>query len=187
MARWQKMTATMIAVEVAVAAGLEFRWRFCRLAVAVLAAANLALPVGAQDLDPHRIYEERCGSCHASHAGTFVRENIVRQDGQLKTRSGGRDLSAFLNAGHGKLAAPEIAALLAHFESILLAGGVYEEKCRICHDRAVDLARLQLIIKEDRLLGRYTGRDIGKFLQEHGRLDPMEIEKMIAVLRRQLL
>jgi hypothetical protein len=51
------------------------------------------------------------------------------------------------------------------------AAGQFREHCAICHDHARELARLELIIVDGRLRGRYSGRDMAEFLKEHGRLD----------------
>ena len=80
----------------------------------------------------------------------------------------------------------EIDALVKHFGAMLKTGWLYERKCIVCHERAVDLARLHLIEREGRLEGRYTGRDIASFLTDHGRLAPAEIATVLAMLRRQL-
>lgn len=157
---------------------------FARIAFAVVC---LTQHVGAQTLDPHQVYEQRCGGCHTAHAGDFAGDYLVRSQGKLLTRKSSRELREFLGGGHCKLTAEEIDALSVHFENILKSGGLFQDKCRICHDRAVDLARHNLILREGKLTGRYSGRDIAEFLQDHGRLQQDEIEKMISVLKRQLL
>ena len=76
--------------------------------------------------------------------------------------------------------------MVEHLEAILVSGGVFREKCTACHRRAVGLARTWLVLKDGKVTGRYTGRDIGAFLENHGRLTEDEIPKVLAMLERQL-
>lgn len=140
----------------------------------------------AQELDPHRVYEQKCSGCHAPHAGDFVWDSLTDTADGLAGRKSGRPLRDFLEQGHGRLSAPEIDALLEQFALIRQSGRLFRTKCRICHDSAVELARHDLILEDDRLTGRYSGRDIADFLNGHGRLTPSETEQMIEVLTRAL-
>jgi len=76
----------------------------------------------------------------------------------------------------------EIALFLRVFARQIASGGLYQGRCEICHDRARELARLELVIREGRLVGRYTGRDIAAFLTWHGRLDAAEAALMTEAL-----
>lgn len=151
----------------------------------VLLAIGSAAPA-AQSLDPHALYEGRCAGCHAPHAGDFVPDNLTRRDGRIVGRDGGQELRAFLAGGHGRLEPLEVDVMVAHLAAILEAGGLYRENCLVCHDRAVVLARRELALRGDRLVGRYTGRDIALFLENHGRLEGPEIETILRMLERQL-
>ena len=141
----------------------------------------------AQDLDPHALYEGSCARCHESHAGEFVPKGLVRRGERILGRESGKELRAFLAAGHGRLAPGEVDAMVAHLAFILEAGGLFRDKCLICHDRAVVLARRELILRDGRLIGRYTGRDIAVFLENHGRLDGDEVATILNMLERQLV
>lgn len=140
----------------------------------------------AQALDPHHLYEEKCSGCHAQHAGKFVRDRLKRQGGRIVSDNTGRDLLRFLAGGHGKLEARGVDVLIAHFTNILTSGPIFRDRCLICHDRAVDLARHRLVLRNGVLLGRYTGHRIDDFLNHHGRLEGDEIPKTLDMLRRQL-
>jgi mono/diheme cytochrome c family protein len=118
----------------------------------------------------HRLFEERCGRCHA-HAGDLVHEKLSLVNGVLRSRAKGRDIRGFLRRHH----APADPALAEALYSMLarVAGGQgrFKEQCAICHVRASKLAKNKLIIADGQLRGRYTSNDIRKFLAGHGRLD----------------
>ncbi len=149
-------------------------------------AAGLSTIARAQDADVHEIYERSCGGCHAPHAGEFARATLSVRDGRVVSQKSGRDVEAFLGQGHGGVSPSEASALVRQFRSILSTGGVFEAKCRICHDRAVVLARANLIVCDGKLRGRYSGKDTAEFLSHHGRLEPAEIQTMLAMFKRQL-
>lgn len=155
------------------------------LSGAAFLAAMLA-GASAQSADLHALYERHCAGCHAPHAGDFVRDSLERRDGGLVGRRNGREIRAFLAAGHGHLDAGEAVAMAAHLAAIAKANGLFQDKCRICHDRAADFARRRLILRDGRLEGRYTGRQIKPFLSGHGRLEAREIETILEMLARQL-
>ncbi len=164
--------------------------RYCRqLAVILTLVTGLSFWANhsvAQLPDPHQIYENKCGGCHTAHAGEFARDKLQQSNGELTIRSSSKDLRAFFLAGHGKLTTAEIEPLITHMRKILASGGLFQEKCRMCHDRAVEFSRLNLMITDGRLTGRYSNRDIAEFLRHHGRLEKDEVATMIEVLRRQL-
>ncbi|MEP3275840.1 MAG: hypothetical protein ABJN26_14675 [Stappiaceae bacterium] len=141
----------------------------------------------AQQSDPHQIYEQNCGGCHAAHAGDFAFESTVATENGLVGKQSARLLSDLLEAGHGKLTAEESGILIRHLENILKSGRVYRDKCINCHDSAVELARGQLIVRDGVLVGRYSDRDIAKFLSGHGRLTEAEVTTIVEVFERQLI
>ena len=95
----------------------------------------------AQTIDPHALYEQHCSGCHAPHAGDFARDNLERVGDKIVVRGTGKGLRSLLARGHGKLSPPEIDAMVAHLASILESGALFQEKCFICHGRAVAFAR----------------------------------------------
>lgn len=142
----------------------------------------LALTVSdARAVDFHTVFEDRCTSCHG-HAGAFVRENLAIVDGTLAS-SRGKPLTNFLKRHAGGLTPDEIALFEEVFKMQIVADGLYEERCTICHDSARELARLELMVRDGVLIGRYTGRDIGEFMQLHGRLTSSEAERMTEALQ----
>ena len=140
----------------------------------------------AYSADPHEIFESRCALCHGEHAGRFTRESIVLRDGVLQGRNSGAALEPFLASHVGGQDAETVALLTEMFRLQLASGGLFEARCRICHERARDLARLTLVLRNGGLIGRYSGRDIRSFLDRHGRLSAREAETLHALLRWQL-
>ena len=136
--------------------------------------------------DPHELYEQKCGTCHESHGGEFVGKHLMRFESRVVGRQTGKELRSFLERGHGKLSSEEVDAMVLHLTSILDRGALYREKCLLCHDRAVLLARRRLIFQDGELIGRYSDRDMAEFLQNHGRLEKAEIDVILQMLKSQL-
>ncbi|SLN28299.1 hypothetical protein PEL8287_01275 [Roseovarius litorisediminis] len=148
------------------------------LYVAATVAAVADPVVGANF---HELFEERCLSCHG-HAGPFMRDHVTLDENTL-TSSRGQSLDDFLDHHAGGLSAPEKALFLDVFRAQITSEGLFESKCRNCHDRAFEFARLRLAIRDDRLVGRYSGNDIAEFLTRHGRLSGSEAQQMTNALR----
>ena len=131
--------------------------------------------------DFHELFERRCAACHG-HAGDFARESLVIVEGELRGRESGRPVRAFLATHRGGLA-PETAAL---FTEVLFrqveSGGLFQTHCAICHVRARDLVQARLIVVDGRLLGRYSGADMGVFLRGHGRATEEEADRLYDAL-----
>ncbi len=144
-------------------------------------------PPASPVIDPHALYEARCSGCHAPHGGDFAKQSLKAVDGVVIGARSGRPLGQILPSHRGTTQTPdEVKALVDHFGAILPTGWLYQDKCLGCHDRAVVLARSHLIVRDDALVGRYSGRDIAAFMSGHGRLDPRQRDIILAMLRRQL-
>ncbi len=135
-------------------------------------------------IDPHAVYEENCAGCHEGHAGEFAFSNLELKDGNVAGIKSGTKLSTYLSRGHGRLEVPEQAALEQHLATIVLSGQTYRVKCMGCHDRAIELARGRLVVKDGVLIGRYSQRDIAGFLEDHGRLTEDEVAPLVSTLTR---
>lgn len=163
------------------------RLQFPTLLALLISALMTISPVAvAQSADPHDLYEQRCSSCHTDHAGAFVQESILREEGKLVGRDSGLDVRAFLSRGHGKLSAAEVEVMMTHLTSILDAGALFRDNCVICHGRAVLFARNHLGMKDGVLIGRYSGRAVEDFLETHGRLETSEIGVVVEALSNQI-
>lgn len=162
------------------------RERFGLLLVA-LAILLGWLPVHAQSVDPHALYESRCTRCHEPHASEFARAQLKTEGDIVIGTETGEELSALLDGHRGtNLTTVEIRALVDHFAAMMTTGWIYQKKCTLCHEPAVKLARIWLIMRDGRLMGRYTGRDIEVFLGNHGRLTAEEVQIVTKMLQRQL-
>ncbi|MGH1482734.1 MAG: hypothetical protein ACRBM6_29165 [Geminicoccales bacterium] len=136
-----------------------------------MASASLAEPI-----DPHALFETRCGQCH-NRAGDLARQTLVIENGELVSKKNGRRLLDFLPGHFGKLTDDEISVLREVFQRQVQSGGLSQEKCRHCHEPARILARRNLILYDGGLLGRHTGDDIKRVLTCHGRM--IEVEQAI--------
>ncbi|MDT8327417.1 MAG: hypothetical protein RQ750_08550 [Roseovarius sp.] len=142
----------------------------------------------AQALDPHDRFEAECLACHG-HAGAFARR-YLRLDGTTPLTSDGAPVAEFLGHHRGGLPDPEIAAMVAMFRAQLLSDGLFaapEKRCLFCHDRAHDFAHQRLVLRGDRLVGRYTDRDVAGFLPGHAGLTPLEADQIYRILEGFLL
>ena len=156
-------------------------------ALAVLAFLALPGAATAQTIDPHAVFETRCSGCHKGHAGAFARTSLfLSPDGVVTGKKKKMPVRDFLAAHFGKLSQEEAAVLTDMFARQIRTGGLYERKCRTCHDSASHLARTRLYLQDKKLVGRFTARDINEFLTGHGRLEPSEIEIMRTMLDWQL-
>lgn len=150
----------------------------------ILLAAGLATGVASDALaaDFHQTFEARCAACHG-HAGDFARAHLSEgADGALQGAQTGRDVAAFLRGHAGGLSQAEIEQFVTVFRRQLASGAFYSQRCDICHDRAYELARLRLVLRDGRLVGRYSGRDMAAFLPGHARMTQDEAQQMLEAL-----
>jgi hypothetical protein len=139
----------------------------------VVLLSTIAPLAMAEAIDPHALFENRCGRCH-DHAGDLARETLLIEKGELVIKKSGQRLLDFLPDHFGKLTADETSVLSETFRQQIRTGGLYQKKCRDCHGSARNLAERELILRNDQLIGRYTGADIKRFLTYHGRLSDVE-------------
>ncbi|WP_323769418.1 hypothetical protein [Antarctobacter sp.] len=154
--------------------------------LAGLMVVSGAFGASAQQADPHTLYESACAKCHAAHAGDFVFESLMMTGDGLVGQTTGLPVASFLASGHGRISAAEAEVLARHFTSIHEGGQLFQQKCYVCHQRAVLLSQLKLIERDGQLTGRYSGRDIADFLIDHGRLTPEEVPVIVERLTTNL-
>jgi hypothetical protein len=147
--------------------------------------ASLTFAGAARAEDPHALFEDRCGRCHG-HAGPFVAEAVVLQDSQAVTKADAEPLADFLRGHRGRLTTGEVTALTAHMTRIAERSGLFRGKCRDCHESARDLAHDKLVLRDGRVVGRYSDRDMADFLPGHGRATSEDVQSLLAMLREQL-
>ena len=143
--------------------------------VALAAVWMIAGTVQSDESDYHSRFHALCGGCHA-HSGPFARGRLAIVDGQLVGRATGRPVERFLRRHPGGLSTAEIALFRDVMQRQVEAGSLFQDKCAICHGRAVELAAANLGISEGELRIRYNGETVRDFLTDHGRLDDREIE-----------
>lgn len=79
----------------------------------------------------------------------------------------------------GALTAPTASAADSMHE-------LFQDKCRMCHESYRDVARIKLTLKDGRLVGLYTGRDMLEFMAGHGRLTAAEVPAVVTRMARDL-
>lgn len=156
------------------------------LAVAALLLVRLHA-AGAQVLDPHKIYEQRCASCHQPHSVGLVRDHLTLKDGKVITVEDGRELAALL-ANHAKvqLSSAEIGALVKQFGAMLQTGFLFQDRCFNCHGPASVFARTTLKLADGQVVSKATGQPMTDFLKGHGRLTEDGQRIVLDMLKRQL-
>lgn len=152
---------------------------FAALMSTMTGFAGVAAAQSNQPPDFHVIFEERCLRCHG-HAGPFVMDALSLVDGVL-VGSDGRPVEPLLRAHFGGLDRDTLRLFLDTFETQVRSGGLFRERCVFCHGPAYHFARLNLVVNDGLLTGRYSGRDIGLFLRNHGRLNPEQAARMTEV------
>ena len=129
------------------------------------------------------LFQERCSDCHGE-AGDFAPAHLDFGQGTLRARRSGTALDDFLRRHPGRLNEAERSDLIATLAMIVTTGGQFRQRCAVCHGHAERFARSHLVIRDGRLRGRYSGRDIAAFLPGHGRLDAEGAAFFDTVLRR---
>ncbi|MCK5445973.1 MAG: hypothetical protein KAI73_10140 [Rhodospirillaceae bacterium] len=145
--------------------------------------ASFTLATEAYSFDVHELFETRCGQCH-QHSGDVAQERLVIAKGILRGRTSGNDILVFLPKHHGRPNPKETAALYDLFFSQVKGGGVFKDRCAICHVSAREFARLNLIRDCDVVRGRYTGNNLTEFLVNHGRIGADEVDFFIQLMAR---
>lgn len=140
-------------------------------------------PMASEAVLQPGLFQTLCGRCH-DRAGVLVRDSLDVTDGILRARRSGRELSKFLPGHFGRPSPQQVDAVSQALLRIARQQGRFQTRCGICHASAEDLARHELIIVDGTLLGRYSGRKIGAFLERHGTSSAEEAAFFEAVLRR---
>ncbi|MBL8564183.1 MAG: hypothetical protein JNM89_00530 [Hyphomicrobiaceae bacterium] len=138
-------------------------------------------------IDPHALYEQRCGSCHYEHGADLARKKLKIVDGTIRIARTGKAVESLLAQHHGvTLTSEETAALVGLFDIGLRSKGVFQKHCALCHTSGVTFTRKSIAVKDGRLYARKAGTEIGPFLGQHSRATPSEIELLIEMMKYQL-
>lgn len=160
--------------------------------VVVLAIAALLLvrlhAAGAQTLDPHKLYEEKCARCHQPHAYSLVREHLMLEEGKVVTKAGSKAVASLL-ASHARQALPqgEIDALVKQFGAMLKTGWLFQDRCFSCHGPASVFARTTLKLAGGNVVSKGSSVAMSELLKSHGGLyDDAQRATILEMLKRQL-
>ncbi len=143
--------------------------------VLILLAGAPSAAAQSDGVDYHRRFESLCGPCHG-HSGPFARHSLEIVNGTLVGRTTGVPVQRFLRRHPGGLTQADIARFRDVMHRQVEAGGVFQDRCAICHGRAVELAAANLVFANGDLLIRYSRVPVRGYLANHGRLEPREIE-----------
>jgi hypothetical protein len=165
----------------------QYTWRCLPFGLFVLQVLFLSPPTMAQSLigDPHALFEDRCGRCHG-HAGAFALEKLTIENDEVVGQRSGKVVLKTLASHFGRLTDVEARQVVDMFRRQIEAGGLYQTKCRICHDPAKDFARRTLMLRDGQLFGRYSGRPVVDLLSYHGRLQDDERMVLLDMLAWQV-
>lgn len=157
------------------------------LTMTALAALAGATQVGCRSADPHAIYETRCATCHAPHAGELAQEMLGEEDGKAIVVRTRQPLAEFV-ATHPRrnpLTSEDAMVLTAHLTTIVRSGFVFRKKCFACHERARQLSTDDVVERDGTLHGRVSGRELEMFLRTHADLTEEERGTIMRMIRRQ--
>jgi hypothetical protein len=130
------------------------------------------------------LYWEKCGACHGS-AGDFAPSALAAAEDQLRLKADGQTLAAFLRDHRVPLTAGQMRILHETLHTIVADGAAFQNRCAICHGPVEHFARTHLVLRDGKLVGRYSGRDVAGFLGGgHARLDAESSAFFLDVLER---
>lgn len=156
-------------------------------AAAAVLLANVPAIRAAETVDPHAVYEKRCGGCHFEHGADLARQKMTVKNAALVVTRTGKPVDGILKSHHGvKLTAAELSALTGLFSLGIETGGIFQRRCASCHKTGAAFARESLEIKDGRLMARKSGAEVRAFLATHGGADPAEIDKLARMLQYQI-
>jgi hypothetical protein len=159
-------------------AGAVRRAARCLAAVVLLSGTCLAADA---DRDLHRYWDTRCKDCHGD-AGAFARRTLRVEGDRLLGAHHERDLDLFLQ--HHYLTAELVAPVKRMLAAQVVTPPLFALHCSGCHGSAAEFARKSLVLRDDVLVGRASGRPVAQYLQSHGGLPPEQIATVVDSLRR---
>ncbi|MCB1714370.1 MAG: hypothetical protein KDK04_07535 [Candidatus Competibacteraceae bacterium] len=139
------------------------------------------LPLTAQAVDLHRLWEDRCGDCHG-HAGEFAHQFLSVSDGKLRGSRVERDLHGFLQQHY--LQNNEVNAVYDMLLAQASTTAQFKTQCAGCHASAVQLVHKSLVRTGEQLYIRGSQQSLADFMQHHRHLDAEQISFFVALLER---
>ena len=142
----------------------------------------LLIPVvAAFATDLHKLWDDRCSSCHG-HAGEFSRKFLRVSDSELHGRHHVHDLRLFLNnhflAGHD--VEPIYNMLLAQASIIPR----FKNECSSCHETAAKFVRESFMLHDGSIYSRKLKIPVRDFLNDHRNLQSEDIDFFMKQLNR---
>lgn len=155
------------------------------LAAGMLPVLAIAATAGTV-IDPHQVYEQKCGGCHFEHGADLARQKLAIAGGAVTLARTGKPIETVLARHHGvTLKEVELRAIVDLFRKGITWGGVFQHRCATCHHKAAEFAREHLEMVDGKLVTR-QGRDVEALLAHHGEATAAEIATLTEMLEFQL-
>jgi hypothetical protein len=136
---------------------------------------------GASGIDLHWLWDNQCAGCHG-HSSDFAGRFLKVSNGQLEGVHHTQDLRIFMRNHY--TSGNETDAVYQMLLAQVLTKPRFKQECSSCHDRAASFVRQSMILQDEVLLSRDSGRPIRTFLQQHRRLDPNDVDFFTSLLIR---
>ena len=135
----------------------------------------------ASGSDLHWLWDNQCAECHG-HSGEFARKFLDINNGEISGRHYGQGLLGFMRNHYAT--GIEIDAIYEMLRAQALTQPRFKQECSNCHGSAASFVRNSVILQNDVLLGRKSGRLVQQFLQQHQRLGNNDVEFYTRLLNR---
>ena len=149
-------------------------------AISILLALTGAA-ISADDIDLHRLWDDRCFECHG-HAAEFARRFLNVSQDELQGRHHVHSLRIFLSNHY--LGESDVDAVYSMLFVQASSQARFRDKCSRCHDTAAKFVRETLEFEGGTLVGRESKQPVARLLESHKDIESEEIAFFAAVLTR---
>ena len=131
--------------------------------------------------DLHWLWDNQCAECHG-HSGEFARKFLDIKNGELQGRHHRQGLRGFMRNHYAT--GIEIDAIYEMLLAQALTEPRFKQECRHCHGSAASFVRHSVVLQDEALLGKKSGRPVRQFLQQHQQLASDDVEFYTHLLNR---
>lgn len=137
--------------------------------------------VAAFATDLHKLWDDRCSSCHG-HSGEFSRKFLKVTGSELQGRHHVHDLRLFLNKHY--LSGHDVGPI---YNMLLAQGSIvprFKNECSRCHENAATFVRESFMLNDGSLYSLKLKIPVRDFLNGHQNLQPEDIDFFIEQFNR---